>query len=75
LLPFEPAKCLSHGSKVLFIVSFKSCISLCHSFAYDVKQEEFEPRAWGSTFVKLKTNFLFLSKASNVHPPCIGFSL
>jgi hypothetical protein len=31
--------------------------SLCHRFAYDVKQEEFEPRAWGSTFVKLKTNF------------------
>jgi hypothetical protein len=51
--------------------TFKSCTSLRHKFAYDVKQEDFEPRAWGSTFMKLKSNFLlFLSKPSTgtYHP-------
>jgi hypothetical protein len=42
--PLFFAKCLSQGRKVLLVISFKSCISLCHRFAYDVKQEEFEPR-------------------------------
>jgi hypothetical protein len=39
LLPSEPAKCLSQGSKVLFVVSFKSLISLHLGVAYDVKLE------------------------------------